>query len=83
MELIKFQPLNRHRPLPPPPSPKPQLSYNTGQHQAVKEIGLGDPYHSLSREAQIFTDNLTSMGFLRARVARAVEKFGPDEREVN
>ncbi|XP_059163302.1 uncharacterized protein LOC131946501 isoform X2 [Physella acuta] len=79
---VVLQPLNKHRPLPPPPSPKPKLSYNTSQPQAVKEIGLGDPYHSLSREAQIFTDNLTSMGFLRARVARAVEKFGQDEREV-
>ena len=41
-----------------------------------------DPYHSLSSDGKTFVNNLTAMGFSRSRASRAVEKFGPDEREV-
>ncbi|XP_005106098.1 ubiquitin-associated protein 1 isoform X2 [Aplysia californica] len=77
------QPLNKMRPLPPPPSPSPKPEvYKESQLPTSPPVGLTDPYHSLSREAQAFTDSLTSMGFLKARVARAVQKFGQDQKEV-
>ncbi|BFY98282.1 hypothetical protein BsWGS_01322 [Bradybaena similaris] len=83
-----LQSWNRHRPLPPIPTPashssNPNLeSYKVSQLPPSQSVGLTDPYYSLSTEAQAFTNSLTSMGFLRARVARAVAKFGQDEKEV-
>ncbi|XP_033749757.1 ubiquitin-associated protein 1-like isoform X3 [Pecten maximus] len=41
-----------------------------------------DPYLRLSPEAQHAVNNLVSMGFSKPRSARAVEKFGKDEKEV-
>jgi len=78
------QPFNPLRPLPPPPAPKPSKppQYKPSHLPPPENCGLSDPYSQLSRDAQVFTDNLSSMGFLRARVARAVLKFGQDEREV-
>ncbi|CAL1528732.1 unnamed protein product [Lymnaea stagnalis] len=75
-------PWNRHRPLPPTPSPTMLDNYKSSQLPQNQTAGLSDPYPSLSREAQVFTNSLTSMGFLRARVARAVATFGMDEKEV-
>ncbi|RUS73003.1 hypothetical protein EGW08_019235 [Elysia chlorotica] len=66
------QPWNRHVPLPPPPSIV----------SPAQSLGLSDPYSSLTREEQAFTDILANMGFLRPRVARAVQKFGNKEKEV-
>lgn len=86
--ISTFQSWNRHRPLPPIPTPishssNPNLeSYKVSQLPPSQSVGLTDPYYSLSAEAQAFTNSLTSMGFLRARVARAVAKFGQDEKEV-
>ncbi|CAG5116549.1 unnamed protein product [Candidula unifasciata] len=83
-----LQSWNRHRPLPPIPSPNitasnPNLeSYKVVHLPPSQSVGLTDPYYNLSAEAQAFTNSLTSMGFLRARVARAVAKFGQDEKEV-
>ncbi|XP_013089955.2 ubiquitin-associated protein 1-like isoform X1 [Biomphalaria glabrata] len=65
-------PWNKHRPLPPPPS--------TSGHS--KPLGLSDPYQSLSKADQQFVDSLITMGFQKARVSRAVAKFGQDEKEV-
>ncbi|XP_021360501.1 ubiquitin-associated protein 1-like isoform X2 [Mizuhopecten yessoensis] len=41
-----------------------------------------DPYLRLSPEAQRAVDNFVSMGFSKPRSARAVEKFGKDDKEV-
>lgn len=76
-------PWNRHRPLPPTPSPTTIIENNkSSQLPQNQTVGLSDPYPNLSREAQVFIDHLTSMGFLRARAARAVATFGMDEKEV-
>lgn len=76
---VSPQPWNRHVPLPPPPSSNPN---KPSFRPPSQPIGLSDPYSSLSREEQNFTDILTNMGFLRPRVARAVKKFGTQEKEV-
>ena len=76
--IYLFQAFNQSRPLPPTPVSKPVLSSDS----SISPVDLTDPYKSLSKEEQSFTDSLTSMGFLRARVARAVKYFGTDEREV-
>ncbi|XP_076465032.1 uncharacterized protein LOC143296913 [Babylonia areolata] len=62
-----------HTPSPQPPSSSGAVPGGQPDH---------DPYASLSSEAKTFVNNLTSMGFPRSRVSRAVEKFGVDEREV-
>lgn len=43
---------------------------------------VNDPFPNMSQEAQNFVQQYLSMGFPRARVARAVEKLGLDEKEV-
>ena len=56
-----------------PPSPKTL---------ANAKPKLPNPYDSLSHEAQRFVENITDMGFPRARVARAVQKLGNDDKQV-
>lgn len=89
---------NPYKPLPPPPrsySPDPRSgsSSSPSPNQRVSPIPQpsatlitpppeADPYSSLSAEAQGFVNTLTSMGFSRSRAARAVQKFGADEKEV-
>ncbi|CAI9731047.1 Hypothetical predicted protein [Octopus vulgaris] len=41
-----------------------------------------DPFSALSQEAQTFAQQYLSMGFPRARVARAVQKLGLQEKDV-
>ncbi|CAE1225185.1 unnamed protein product [Acanthosepion pharaonis] len=43
---------------------------------------VNDPFPTMSQEAQNFVQQYLSMGFPRARVARAVEKLGLDDKEV-
>ena len=43
---------------------------------------LPDPYDSLKPETQRFIDNITNMGFMRARVSRSVEKLGENDKKV-
>ncbi len=43
---------------------------------------LPDPYNSLSHEMKRFVDNISVMGFPRARVARAAQKLGQDDKKV-
>ncbi|KAL8602256.1 hypothetical protein ACOMHN_022769 [Nucella lapillus] len=57
----------------PQPAPTPAPTHEPSDY---------DPYPGLSSQAKTFVSNLTSMGFSRSRVSRAVEKFGTDEREV-
>ncbi|GFO13590.1 ubiquitin-associated protein 1 [Plakobranchus ocellatus] len=76
---ITPQPWNRHVPLPPALSTS---TYKPSCLPPAQSLGLSDPYSSLSKEEQTFTDILTNMGFLRPRVARAVQKFGAKEKEV-
>lgn len=94
-----FQLWNPYKPLPPPPrsySPDPRSgsSSSPSPNQRVSPIPQpsatlitpppeADPYSSLSAEAQGFVNTLTSMGFSRSRAARAVQKFGADEKEVS
>nr|KAG5703654.1 hypothetical protein BaRGS_002528 [Batillaria attramentaria] len=68
-------------------SPSPDLRRSPGPHLPTTSTAMPaspelDPYNSLSHEAKAFVNNLTSMGFSRSRAARAVQKFGADEREV-
>lgn len=79
----------RYSPLPPTPSPRPTedrpRSTNLPCYVAIPEststVGQ-DLYNRLTKEAQGCVDKLTSMGFPRDRVARAVQKLGQDEKEV-
>ncbi|KAH9494939.1 hypothetical protein Btru_020842 [Bulinus truncatus] len=76
---ITPSPWNKHRPLPPPPSISSSLNKKVDN---AEPLGLTDPYYTLSKEDRLFVDSLTSMGFHKARVARAVSRFGQDEKEV-
>lgn len=63
----------------PPASRPPPARASQGMLSTQSEL---DPYNSLSSEAKVFVNNLTAMGFSRSRAARAVQKFGADEKEV-
>lgn len=78
---------NKYQPLPDPipsntealPSSFSSKSSSSSDLASPSEV---DPYLRLSPEAQHAVDNLVSMGFSKPRSARAVEKFGKDEKEV-
>jgi len=43
---------------------------------------LPDPYPNMSGEAKSLADTISTMGFPRARVARAIQKHGNDDKLV-
>lgn len=74
------------------PSDKP--TFNSSQQEAQKISytfslcfsarveNLPDPYNDLSHEMKRFVDGIADMGFSRARVARAAQKLGKDDKKV-
>jgi hypothetical protein len=79
MTIYIFQSWNKYSPLPSPSGGAVSKSSSTSDFASPSEV---DPYVKLSSECQGVINNLVSMGFSRPRVARAVENFGCDEKEV-
>ena len=79
MSIYIFQSWNKYSPLPSPSDGAVSKSSSTSDFASPSEV---DPYVKLSSECQGVINNLVSMGFSRPRVARAVENFGCDEKEV-
>ncbi|XP_052100183.1 uncharacterized protein LOC127734384 isoform X2 [Mytilus californianus] len=69
---------NKYSPLP-SPSGASNNSSSTSDFASPSEV---DPYLKLTPELQGVVNNLVGMGFSRPRVARAVENFGCDEKEI-
>lgn len=53
-----------------------------GDVAAGSTSSLPDPYVNMSLEAKTLVDNISAMGFPRARVARVVKKHGNDDKQV-
>eukprot|EP00118_Oscarella_pearsei_P026323 m.309764 g.309764 ORF g.309764 m.309764 type:complete len:436 (+) comp47661_c0_seq1:137-1444(+) len=67
--------------LPARPRPAPRHSFG-GEPPQPAGIILPNPYDKLKQNERQFVDRIGSMGFPQDRVARVVQKVGPDDREV-
>ncbi|XP_076101722.1 uncharacterized protein LOC143071358 isoform X1 [Mytilus galloprovincialis] len=67
---------NKYSPL---PSPSGASNNSSSDFASLSEV---DPYLKLTPDLQGVVNNLVGMGFSRPRVARAVEHFGCDEKEI-
>ena len=77
-----------------PRNASPAFNVGAGSHGSCVNNGGGssngagslcslpDPYERLKPETKKFVDNITNMGFMRARVSRTVEKLGEDDKKV-
>ena len=66
-------------------SPLPPIGLqdtNNDKETSSYQSALPDPQPLLSETDKKFVANVSSMGFPAPRVARAVQKFGQNEREV-
>ncbi|XP_013396166.1 ubiquitin-associated protein 1 isoform X3 [Lingula anatina] len=75
---------NRYSPLPSTPqtSSPPQAGPARATPPPRPAPRERNPYSKLSNESQRLVDSVVSMGFPQARVARAVEKLGMDDKQV-
>ncbi|GAB1606157.1 Hypothetical predicted protein [Argonauta hians] len=86
--VLRKQSWSRHSPLPPIRArSNGQISQGSVDTSCSDESPTDytlatDPFSSLSQEAQTFAQQYLSMGFPRARVARAVQKLGLQEKDV-
>jgi hypothetical protein len=82
--IFLFQSWNRYSPLPQPGfGPESLHSVSSASSLTdVKTVVDVDPYDRLSLESKRVVDSVVGMGFPKARTARAVERLGADQKEV-
>ena len=71
-------------PVPPPRPTQPPGVFRgpSGGSQRRQAPSLPNPYPQMTPAQQQFVNNISDMGFTRARVARTVEKLGQDHKKV-
>lgn len=87
--FVIFQSWSRHSPLPPIRArsngqvSQGSVDTSCSDDSPTDYTQATDPFSALSQEAQTFAQQYLSMGFPRARVARAVQKLGLQEKDVS